>query len=80
MSPLELRHTVESALLPLKSQTAIDDLGRFKVEVEIRPGRWFLAEPVPIETLNSSRAILNFIGSLKHDMQQPVPRAGRRKR
>lgn len=71
MSPLELRHTIESGFLPLKTQTSIDDHQMLTVEVEIGPGNRFISQPVSIHSLNSSRAISNFIGSLRSDMARP---------
>ncbi|MFF7710704.1 hypothetical protein [Pseudomonas sp. NPDC007930] len=80
MTPLELRHTIEAGLLPLKSQTSIDERGMLQVTVEVRPGQRFVAEPVQVETLGSTRAILNLIGALKADIAAGKPARRRQRR
>jgi hypothetical protein len=74
LSCLELRHSIESALLPAVCKCTVLPNRTVKVEVYSSHQLYthVLADGIPIETLSSSRALSDFIGKLKQELQSLV--------
>jgi hypothetical protein len=71
LSHLELRHTIESGFLPTACKCTVHENNTLTVEVKL-PNRNFahvVADGVPVDVLNSSRAISEFIARLKRDLR-----------
>lgn len=75
LSCLELRHAIESALLPAICKCTVLPTRTVKVEVYFSHQLYthVLADGVPIETLTSSRAISEFIGKLRQELRSLEP-------
>lgn len=78
ISTLELCHIVESGFLPAKCKCTIDANDQLVVQIfdRERGHADLLAAGIPVSSLNSSRAIANLIGTLKHGLEKHA--AGRR--
>jgi len=69
ISPLELRHIIESGFLPMQCRCSIDDKQQLSIElVEPASGKNLVAGGIPLSQLNTSRAIANLIAQLKSEL------------
>jgi len=79
ISPLELRHIIESGFLPLQCRCSIDEMNNVSIElVDSASGRNLAVGGLPIAQLNTSRAIANLIAELKGKIASGPPVAGQR--
>lgn len=71
LSHLELRHTIESAFLPTRCKCTVYENNTLTVEMLLPHSQFthVLANGVPVDVLNSSRAISEFIARLKRDLR-----------
>lgn len=70
ISPLELRHIIESGMLPLQCRCTVDDKKELSIElVDPTTGNNYSVGGIALAQLGSSRAISNLIAQLKADMQ-----------
>lgn len=66
MSPLELRHIIESGFLPLQCRCSINARGELTIAlVDPATAQNLVTGGIPVSQLNSSRAIANLIAELK---------------
>lgn len=71
MSPLELRHIIESGFLPLHCRCSTTAQGILSIElIDPTTGQNLVASGLPIAGLNSSRAIANLIADLKSKLRR----------
>ncbi len=71
LSCLELRHTIESALLPSMCRCTVQANNTLTVEVirHKKLNNFILAEGIPISSLDSGRSISDFVRHLKQDLR-----------
>jgi hypothetical protein len=67
LSPLEIRHLIERALLPDRCEcTVIDDVLTLRVTSATHPGQVVTTHGVKLESLHSSRAIAELVGEARY--------------
>jgi hypothetical protein len=66
LSPLELRHIIESGCLPLDCRCVLTSDNTLTIELlDPQTGFNIVSGAIPIASLNTSRAIAELIGSLR---------------
>ena len=84
LSQLELRQIIESGFLPMKSVCSINPDGMMTVELfhPMKGHAAVIAEGIPVEGLETSRAIAVLVAQLKSELAavgQADPRMARRR-
>ncbi|RRV03751.1 DUF1652 domain-containing protein [Pseudomonas sp. v388] len=80
LSHLELRQIVESGFLPMKSVCSITSEGMMTVELfhPMKGHAAVIARDIPVEGLETSRAIATLVAQLKSQLQETQEAAGNR--
>ncbi|MFJ3681393.1 DUF1652 domain-containing protein [Pseudomonas sp. NPDC090208] len=74
ISPLELRHIIESAFLPMQCRCTCNTTGEIAVEiVDPETGNNLTVGGIAVAELNTARAICELVGELRMRIRERKP-------